>query len=378
MSRCPETDVLLDSVFAAMELTRSQASHVASCAECAHALSQARRFDTGLERIGLDLSPEPVLPAADLLAAEPSYSKGGRLVRVRRGLVGGAAAVVLIGLLIVGARWLSASSGSGGIGAEPHAAAIASDFDGWLEDAEEAASVGQISQGDSPRLVRVEDCDRDFTAVLQDDDSREFWWVSGPKDDASEATGGISRSMFVVEVARERAMDGALCERLVDATISRADAAAALERMGGLPGDATVEATGLLQPDTAMVVVEGSFNFWSERQWWVGLLHRSDGRWSGDAQEWIGTNIPDEAGGLKLIPRNVIAVGAPETDVLVTVLPAGAVAIEIDLDGVPHRYDADSGEAVFIVGLPGRIERAVSVRFIGPDGAGFGEHVVGP
>jgi hypothetical protein len=375
MSRCRQTDALLDAVFAAMDLTRSQAAHAASCSECAHALSQARRFDATLERIGVDLSPELAPAAAELSVVETPDTTGGRLMTVRRGLVGGVVAAALVGAALVGARWLSGDGGASGVGSEPPAAALAGEFDGWLKDAEEVA---EITQGGAPRLVRAEDCDPIFTAVLQDDVSREFSWVSGPKDDASEATGGTSRSMYVVEMARDRAVDDALCERIVDATISRADAAAAVERMGGMPADAEVQAASLLAPDMAMVVVEGSVNFWSENQWWVGLLHRSDGDWWGTVEEWIGTNVPDETGGLRLIPRNMIAAGVPETDVLVTVLPVGAVAIEIDLDGVPHRYDADPGQEMLIVGLPGGSERPIPVRFIGPDGEVFGEHVVEP
>ncbi len=139
------------------------------------------------------------------------------------------------------------------------------------------------------------------------------------------------------------------------------------ERMGGIPRDARVEAASLLEPGTAMVVMEGAVDFWSADQWWLGMLHRSAGGWSGNAEEWIGTNLPDANGGLKYVPANKMSGGWPETNVLVAVLPdRSAVAVELDLDGVPHRYLTDPGESTLIIALPDVIERPIPVRFIGP------------
>ena len=382
MSRCHQTDALLDATLVGTDLSRNQAAHAVHCAECARVLSEARRFDGALTRTGVELSPEPMPDAAELIAVDAAYRKEGRLMTVRRGLVGGAATAVVIGVVLVGVSWLSRDVGVGGVGGAPPAVGLSGDFDGWLQAAEDAtaASTGDIFAGDAPRLVRVEDCGRDFTAMLEDDGSHEFSWVSGPKEDGSEATGGVSRDLYSIEVARERAADDVLCERIVEATISRTDAAEAVDRMGGIPGDARVEAASLLEPGTAMVLMEGSVDFWSEEQWWIGPLHRSPDGWSGNAEEWIGTNLPDGSGGLKYIPANTMASGWPETNLLVTVLPdpAIAVAVELDLDGVPHRYHADPGESTLIIGLPDLIARPIPVRFIAPDGMAFGEHRVEP
>jgi len=379
MSRCRQTDAILDATFAGAGLTRDQGAHVTVCAECARALSDARRFDATLERIGLELAPEPAPPVADLLSVGGSQPKGGRLMTARNGLIGGAAVVVVIGAIAIGGRWLTSGGTVDGIGSAPAAVALSGELNGWLQDAENATdtSTGGTSD-DTPLLVRAEECGRDYTAVLQGDGGREFYWVSGPKEDGSQATGGISRSLYSVEVARDLAAEGALCERIVEATISRADAAAAVERMGGIPGDAQVEAASLLEPGTAMVVMEGSVNFWSDAQWWVGLLHKANGEWSGSVDEWIGTNTPEMTGGLRVIGANTILRGAPATDVLVAVLPDVAVAVELDIDGVPHRYPANPGEGMLIIALPDVIERPTAVRFIGPDGDAFGEHIIGP
>lgn len=58
--------------------------------------------------------------------------------------------------------------------------------------------------------------------------------------------------------------------------------------------------------------------------------------------------------------------------------PAIAVAVELDMDGVPHRYHADPGESTLIIGLPDLIEGPIPVRFIRADGEALGEHVVQP
>ena len=383
MSRCHQTDALLDATFAGSDLTRQQAAHVAHCAECARALSDTRRFDAALARVGLDLSPALAPSATEVLAADGSHTKEGRLMMtVRRGLISSVAGAVVIGSILIGARWLSGEGPPAGIGSGPPAVALSGPLEDWLHDAEvaTAASTGEILVGDASRLVRAEECGRDFTVVLQNDEGRDFYWVSGPKEDGREATGGRSRSVFAAEVARDRAADGALCERIVEATISRADAAAAVERMGGIPSDARVEAASLLEPGTAMVVMEGSLNFWSDEQWWVGPLHRSANGWSGKAEEWIGTNLPDESGGLKYIPADAIAGRWPDRSVLAVVLPDPPItaAVELDIDGVPHRYPANAGESTLIIALPDAIEGPIAVRYIGPDGEAFGEHVVEP
>lgn len=104
MSRCHQTDALLDSIFAGTDITRAQADHAAGCSECARALAHARRFDGELHRIGLDLSPEAVSSAA---LAAPSLIRGGRSMTWRRGVFGAAgAAVLLMAVVYGGGQWL--------------------------------------------------------------------------------------------------------------------------------------------------------------------------------------------------------------------------------------------------------------------------------
>lgn len=376
MSRCHQTDAILDATFAGTDLTRTQAAHAAVCGECARALSQSRRFESDLNHVGLDVSPEPMPPAAEVAFLEDPYPKGGAWMTLRRVFAGGAIAVVVVGAVLIGVKWLPGNVTPIGVGSEPPAAALAGEFDGWLRDAGEAVadSTGEGLLGGAPHVLRAEQCGREFTAVLEEDGSRDFYWVSGPKDDASVAVGGDSYSLTIEEIARKRARltDQGACEVIIEATISRADAGAAVEQMGGIPDDARVKATSLLDPSTAMVVMEGSIDFWAEEQWWVGLLHRSEAGWSGVSSQWIGTNTPAASGGLKLIRQGMIAPGWPATDVLVAELPLVAGAIELDLDGVPHRYETADGEDTLILALPGGLEERVPVRFIPADGQSFG------
>ena len=139
------------------------------------------------------------------------------------------------------------------------------------------------------------------------------------------------------------------------------------ERMGGIPRDARVEAASLLEPGTAMVVMEGRSTSGRPISGGLGRFTGQLEGGRGNAEEWIGTNLPDANGGLKYVPANKMSGGWPETNVLVAVLPdRSAVAVELDLDGVPHRYLTDPGESTLIIALPDVIERPIPVRFIGP------------
>ena len=105
MSRCGQTGALLHAVFAGTDLTRAQEEHVRGCAECARAMSQARRFESELGRVGIELTPQPMPAAADL-AATPAAPEGERMVR-RRDVVGGAVAVIgIVAVLVGGSQWL--------------------------------------------------------------------------------------------------------------------------------------------------------------------------------------------------------------------------------------------------------------------------------
>ena len=107
MSRCPQTDGLLDAILARVDLTRSEAEHVAGCSECVRTLAQARRFERELHRASADLSPEPMPTPQEVLPVMNDSERRTGAFR-RRALAGSLAAV---GILVVGAflggEWLA-------------------------------------------------------------------------------------------------------------------------------------------------------------------------------------------------------------------------------------------------------------------------------
>ncbi|MBA2631456.1 MAG: hypothetical protein H0U86_00400 [Chloroflexi bacterium] len=117
MSRCRQADALLEASFAGTDLTRAQADHMRRCAECARAMSQARRFENELGRVGLELSPEPMPTSAELFAAVPPVGqREGWIMNWRRTIVGGAiATITLVAIVFGGGRWLGGLV-EGGVG----------------------------------------------------------------------------------------------------------------------------------------------------------------------------------------------------------------------------------------------------------------------
>jgi hypothetical protein len=110
MSRCARTDALLEASFG-QGISRADAGHAAQCPECARALAAARRFETELRTAGIELSPEP-MPAAEevVMVTDGSEPRPGRVwFRI---VAGGVATAALVGAFYFGGRWLGDSFGS--------------------------------------------------------------------------------------------------------------------------------------------------------------------------------------------------------------------------------------------------------------------------
>lgn len=105
MSRCRQTERLLDVTFSGSDLTRVQADHAVACGDCARALAEARRFDRELGRIGHDLAAEPMTATGPDPARRASTMSPPRLGhpltwgRGRWAFVLAAVAVVLIAVM---------------------------------------------------------------------------------------------------------------------------------------------------------------------------------------------------------------------------------------------------------------------------------------
>jgi len=157
MSRCAQTDGLLDTIFAAADVTRSQADHAAGCSECARAMAQARRFDRELYRIGVEVSPEPMPAPEEVLPVMNDDERPAGGFR-GRALAGGLAAV---GILVVGAflggEWLGGVIGPDA-GMQPGSVPVAAAMIGADPDhvlVTEDGVVGIREVGDTLELVLV-------------------------------------------------------------------------------------------------------------------------------------------------------------------------------------------------------------------------------
>ena len=234
MSRCRQTDAILDATFAGAGLTRAEAAHVADCGECARATSQVRRFDAELGRVGVDLSPEPMPAGAELAAVTtPSPERGGRSMTLRRSLVGGAAAaaVLLAAVVFGGGQWLGSTFG----GALPPGGIASEDLNAWLDNAL-ASVIDETGRGARPadwEPVQVEECGTTaiaFFAERDPDSNRAFRWAVGepgrlPMVDA----GGLTGTLTDAGVA---AIRGSLpvCSLIVDPALGEEQTRDALQR----------------------------------------------------------------------------------------------------------------------------------------------------
>ncbi|MDQ3689807.1 MAG: hypothetical protein M3406_07210 [Chloroflexota bacterium] len=210
MSRCRQTEALLHATFAGIEITRVQAGHVSACAECAHALAEARAFDNELHSVGFDLTPEPMLPAPVSLESARDERRD-RPMRWRRGLVGGVAVVLLAAVVVGGGQWPWSLGGDQlpGTGIaidQPTDERVMS----WASGIEEAALrlQGRRNADAGWELIRVEHCGSvgmAFFVGLGLEGERTYVWGSGPIDVPRPTTTGLSASVDDRTAARLRA-----------------------------------------------------------------------------------------------------------------------------------------------------------------------------
>lgn len=377
MSRCRQTDQLLDATFAGTDLTRVQAEHVRRCAECARAMSQARRFENELGRTALDLAPEPMPAALDLAAPLQPTPSGGRSMSWRRGLLGAALSAVVVAVVVFGGgRWLGSllegrvqvgtptGNSAAGQAAEASAreaaeeaarvAALAArargdaevqsieiSLDAWLAGALRQNFVEPPIEREGIDLVRAEHCGNMFTAVFTEVDTvqRDFFWVAGVQGDGSTAQGGTAIALDGSAVAAARGTTTEPCSRIVDdRPIAPIMEAVTLD--AGVPEGVSLLATTLLDPALAVAVVDGE-NTDGNVQRWMGLVRLDDGHWSASPNSWIGTNIPANDG-LTAWDLTTLDPSMENQELLVGALPAGARTIELIVDGTVYRYEADA------------------------------------
>lgn len=86
MSRCRQTDSLLDSSLAGIDLTRAQAEHASRCQMCARAVMTSNRFDGALRRLAADLSPEQMPRPSAIARTSPPQARATTIARWRGGI----------------------------------------------------------------------------------------------------------------------------------------------------------------------------------------------------------------------------------------------------------------------------------------------------
>jgi len=245
MSRCSQTDALLDAAFAGGDLTRSEADHVRACSECARALSLARRLDTELSCIGIELTTDPVPPAADLIAAPAAGAEEARSMTLRRGLLtGGVAAVLLAVSVFAGGQWLGSALG------QLQPGVSAAELDAWVDHAlrDIAVDVGADAEDEAWIPIQVEVCGESALAVFGVTDpggaSGGYWWVLGEPTEATVVdASGHARTITGADLATVRA-GLPVCSVVVDAGLDPAAAFAAF----GQARELYAERHGVSQP----------------------------------------------------------------------------------------------------------------------------------
>lgn len=401
MSRCRQTDALLDGIFAGVGFTRAEADHAAGCTECAHALSQARRFDAELSRAGLELAPDPMPAAAEVTRVATPTRRGGWIMTWRQSLIGGAvAAVLLVGVIFGGGQWLGsmfegrvifAPAGAGpdpeaveradGARAERVAAVRAAaeaarrqeanvrevaNLDAWVD----AAVAPGMSRNDL-ELVRADRCGDLYTVVFLEQQSaaKEYRWIAGASGHAESAQGGLADSIEASGAAAARATTDAACTRLID-SVPTVEIMDAVRDAAGVPASVSLLGSTLLAPGHSVTVVEGQ-NQSGVHQRWIGSVVLADGHWTTSPTSWVGANVPANDGLTWYDGRHLPVLG--DRSVVVGDLPAGATTIELIVDGTMYRYEAEPGARGITLAAPAGEFEVITFRVLAHDGSALME-----
>ena len=230
MSRCRRTDTLVETTVAGIGLTHEDAAHARDCAECAHALALARRFEGSLSAAAAELSPEPMPSMADLAAAGPSDAGGASMTFPKgKAFAATAAGAALVLAIVAGvgtfAPRLFAPAAGGGASPE--------EVNAWLDTAVAAAvEVGGRNERSADwQPYQVEVCGSHAIAFFVERDPtsvRPFRWAIGTADaNQSVMATGIAGSLMDADVARARAQLP-LCSVFVDRSLGEEAARDAL------------------------------------------------------------------------------------------------------------------------------------------------------
>ncbi|HYI66239.1 MAG TPA: hypothetical protein VEW95_04910 [Candidatus Limnocylindrales bacterium] len=241
MSRCHQADGVLERVFAGAPLTQDQAEHASACSECAHALSQAQRFDGELHRVGRALAPGGIPSADEFENTALAYAgRSGWLTRASRP-IGIAAVTVMLVAVAAGASagWIFDGPGSGADAIAPEALAP------WLQQALSVA-IEETAHGVRPddwEPYQVEACGATaivFYTEREVGGVRPMRWAVGEPGAATAVREvGIAASLADANVAAIRARLP-ICTVAVDPSLDEAAAREALGHAASSWGEGSV------------------------------------------------------------------------------------------------------------------------------------------
>jgi hypothetical protein len=268
MSRCRQTDALLDAAFAGTQLTRARAAHAAHCVECARALARARRFEAELLSVGELVAPERL--TLEGAPAVMQVGPGGLLKTMRRGLLGSAlVTVVFVAVAMNGGGWLGEVT-SGFFA--PANAIPPRVLNSWLDRALDAVidETGRHTQAIEWEPTQVETCGRTAIAFYQEKDAdgvRAYRWAVGEPMNriATLRAGGLAGSLWHPEVAELRAQMP-VCDVSLDASLTVDETMAALDgarrlwetEVHGFGGSAPIPETRDLVLSRVMEAAQGA------------------------------------------------------------------------------------------------------------------------
>jgi hypothetical protein len=381
MTRCSWTGGVVDSALG-VGLTEGQGAHAELCPECARALAHARRFGRELHRVGMELTPEPA--PHDVVTTSDRIGEGS--MAWSRLTVGGlVAAVILIGVVFGGGRWmgsvvgnlLDGSSELQGPGAQAVGDAQGDARQAAEDQARQAAkdralleqqlttvrriepwfaialpSAFDSMSRNSVELFQIDLCEDVVVVTFSERDVPDsLRWISGPLDHPADAVGGEGDWRGGQAGAAAQSAEAPPC---VTAQPSDANSLIleAVVDGAGVPGDIAPVGVAHIGSDLAIAAVSGHVGVPgadnNDPQRWIGLVRSVDGEWVADSSEWIGANIPANDG---LTPYRLewLQPGL-EGWFLVAAVPRDATAIELVVMDEVYRYAVipDVGGAVFV------------------------------
>lgn len=382
MNACRQTDSIESRLARGQQLNPSQATHASSCASCGTTLAAAARLEASLPTVVPGMIGEPLPPAGQLLRVTERRGRWGGVALFAAVATAGAAATLVV-LAILAGQFDSLSGRSPGNGPSSppgsveRMGSVPEDMAGWAAAAGESIWEHMDRGFPTPELslVRLERCGDTALAFFADPQKPS---EAGPllfgagnhlEQPYDAGFGGAASSVDEPESAYARSQ-GAQCEVVYDTVLSTDDALAAYvadlaeyDRVRWInPG---VLATKMVTADVALAYVTEIQTDDGQPHQQVLVLRHEDGAWQVSGAQ--GGDLPVAGSAVGVAPLGVAkgmpdarwaAVGRTDDD--------RVVAVELDFEGIAHRYPIAGG--AFVIQLPPDVGFELPYRMIDADG----------